>query len=343
MRPMHDLLWFHASVHGSDGGSPGERTGPLATERHRAALRWAPRLAQFAAVAHEEHMTRAADLLGVPQSTLSRSIARLEADLGVALFVRRGRALRLTRAGRTFLGAAERALAELDAGLAELTGEADAVRGRVALAFLHTLGAHAVPALLREFRADHPDIRFDLVQGSSDAVLDAVRSGAADVCLTSPLPVEPGLAGCVMHEQELRLAVPAGHRLAGLASVRLAEAAAEQFVGFLPAYGMRRTSDVLCQQAGFTPRLAFEGQDVETVRGLVAAGLGVALLPHDPRRDEDGVAEVVITDPPASRTIALAWSEEAREPPPARAFRQFVLRAGPALIAGGPSGGRGAP
>src|SRR6201995_3576246 len=99
-----------------------------------------PRLRQFAVVAREEHLTRAAELLGVPQPTLSRSMARLEAELGVPLFTRPGRSLRLTRSGRELLEAAERVLQALAGTLDRVSGEADPERGRVALGFLPTLG-----------------------------------------------------------------------------------------------------------------------------------------------------------------------------------------------------------
>ncbi|WP_308259271.1 LysR family transcriptional regulator [Pseudonocardia sp. H11422] len=293
----------------------------------------APRLRQFVAVARAEHVTRAADEIGVPQSTLSRGIARLEADLGIPLFARSGRTVRLTRAGRAFLQHAERALAELDAGARELVGDADPVRGRVCLAFLHTLGGEAVPRLLREFRAAHPGIRFDLVQGAHHVLLDRLRGGEVDLCLTSPLPTEPGLAVAPMHEQELRLAVPAEHPLtARRDGLPLADASGAQFVGFRPGYGLRSIVDAWCREAGFTPQLAFEGGDVETLRGLVGAGLGVALLPPVTRAPAAGVVELPVTAPRTTRTIGLVWVRDRPAPPPVRALRDFVLSAGPRLL-----------
>src|ERR1700761_6458877 len=114
---------------------------PVTGDRVAAALdALVPLLRQFVAVAREEHMTRAAELLGIPQPTLSRSIARLEAELGIPLFTRPGRSVALTRHGRYLLDSAERAVATLRVSLEQLTGEADPLRGRVALGFLHTLG-----------------------------------------------------------------------------------------------------------------------------------------------------------------------------------------------------------
>jgi DNA-binding transcriptional LysR family regulator len=102
------------------------------------------------------------------------------------------------------------------------------------------------------------------------------------LCLTSPLPDEAGLVVRRLDEQRLRLVVPAGHRLAHRRRIRLAEAAADVFVTLEPGFGLRRITDALCAEAGFTPRVAFEGEEAETLRGLVAAGLGVALLPPRP-------------------------------------------------------------
>lgn len=284
----------------------------------------APRLAQFAAVARLEHITRAAEELGMPQPTLSRAIARLEAELGVALLARQGRAVRLTRAGRLLLDAVERALAELDRGAAAMLAETDPASGRVAFGFLHTMGTDAVPALLRGFRADHPGVRFQLVQDYVAAMLERLRAGELDLCLVSPIPSEPELTARQLDEQQLYLAVPADHRLAGRRRIRLAEAAEEPFVAVEYGYGLRTITDEFCAQAGFTPRIAFEGEDTETLRGLVAAGLGVALLPPGlvPR---PGVVELAVTAPRTRRAIGLAWVTGRPLPPPAEAFRDFVL------------------
>jgi LysR family transcriptional activator of glutamate synthase operon len=316
MRPMHLCLPYDEEV---------DESGLLAA--------LAPRLWQFTAVARTEHMTRAADEIGVPQSTLSRGIAGLERDLGVALFVRAGRAVRLTRAGRTLLRHAERAVAELDAAGREIDADADAVRGRVALGFLHTFGPEAVPRLLREFRRAHPDVRFDLAQGGNDAILERLRSGEVDLCVTSPLPPDPTLATAPMYEQELRLVVPAEHPLAAHRDrLPLAAAASAQFVGYRPGFGLRSLTESWCRAAGFVPRMAFEGEDGETLRGLVGAGLGVALLVPS-AHPAPGVVELRVTEPRTIRTVGLVWVADRPAGAAVRVFRDFVRRSGPALLA----------
>ncbi|WP_052848763.1 LysR family transcriptional regulator [Streptomyces avicenniae] len=283
-----------------------------------------PRLAQFAAVARHEHITQAARELAVPQSTVSRTMARLEADLGVPLLARHGRTVSLTRAGRDFAQAVERALAELERAAEAVRTDADPAAGKVAFGFLHTMGPETVPGLLRDFRKEHPRIRFVLVQSYGEDMIERMRAGELDLCLTSPVPEAPDLVTRRLDEQRLHLVVPADHRLAGRRRVRLAEAADERFVTLEPGFGLRRLTESLCEQAGFRPRVAFEGEEPETLRGLVAAGLGVALLPP-PTVPRPEVRELTVTAPRAARQIGVAWPAGRPDTAPVAAFKRFLL------------------
>ncbi|MGW6056443.1 LysR family transcriptional regulator [Streptomyces sp. NPDC055189] len=283
-----------------------------------------PRLAYFAGVARTEHVTRAAQEMQVPQSTLSRALVRLEQDLGVDLFARHGRTVSLTPAGRTFLASVERALGEVERAAESVRADADPASGKVAFGFLHTMGSETVPGLIRAFRADHPRVRFSLVQNYGEAMIERLRAGELDLCLTSPVPDAPDLVARRLDEQRLRLVVPEEHRLAVRKRVRLAEAAEEAFVTLEPGYGLRRITDDLCQEAGFKPRIAFEGEEAETLRGLVAAGLGVALLPP-PAVPRPGVVELTVTGQRAVREIGVAWLDGHPDTPPVAAFKKFLL------------------
>ncbi len=320
MRPMHEVAIIIPMAHQPSSQT---RLSPSGYEEDiRAVL--APRLAYFEAVARHEHVTRAAHELGVPQSTLSRAMVRLEQDLGVTLFARRGRTVSLTPAGRTFLASAERALAEVEKAADSVRADADPTAGKVAFGFLHTMGSETVPSLIRAFRADHPRVRFQLVQNYGEAMIERLRAGGLDLCLTSPVPDAPDLVARRLDEQRLRLVVPEDHRLAGRRRIRLAEAADETFVTLEPGYGLRRITDDLCTEAGFTPRVAFEGEEAETLRGLVAAGLGVALLPP-PAVARPGVVELTVTAPRAVREIGVAWLDGHPDTPPVAAFKRFLL------------------
>ncbi|MBB5780646.1 DNA-binding transcriptional LysR family regulator [Nonomuraea jabiensis] len=297
----------------------------------RLAARLAPALALLAAVGETGHVTRAAELLGIPQPTASRRLAALADLVGAPLVVPSGRGIRLTRAGRTLAAASARTLTAMAAAAREVREEIDPASGRIVLGFLHLLGRTLVPSLIGGFRERHPGIRFSLVQGSRHDMIEELREGRIDLVFVAPMPVDaPDLAGAPLADQELVLSVPPTHRLAARARVRAAELAGEELVTLEPGYGLRQITDDLCAAAGFEPRIAFEGQETETVRGLVAAGLGVAVLPRSTHPAADatvtGVVEIPLS-PPLYRTIGVSWLRDARLPLAVRAFRDHA-RAG---------------
>jgi len=284
----------------------------------------APHLPLLAALRETRNVTRAAELLGVPQPTVSRRLAALSDALGAPLTVPDGRGIRLTRAAELLAEAAERGLAAVDTGVRLAREEVAPESGLVVLGFLHLLGRSLVPSLLRGHRARYPGVRFTLVQGSRQEMIDRLVDGELDLALLAPLPAAPSLATAGLVDEEILLSVPAGHRLAGRESVRMAELADEEFVLLEQGYGVRTLTDELCAAAGFTPRIAFEGQESDTVRGLVAAGLGVALLPRFGPGSPAGVAEVPL-EPRPYRTIGLAWRAEEPMTPAVIGFRDHVL------------------
>lgn len=298
-------------------------------------LRW------FVAVADREHVTAAAAELHVSQPALSRALARVQAHVGVPLFDRQGRNLRLNRFGRLYLERARRALAELDAGEEELAAATGAGGGgTVQLAFLHTLGTWLVPALLRGFGAVHPDVTLRLDQGSAQEMTQLLRAGDVDAILTSPRPDDPSIGWHPLATEPLRLALPPGHPLAARKRVRLAEVADEPFVAMKPEYGLRGATDALCAAAGFTPRIAFEGDDIGTLRGLVAAGLGVALLPlahaAGAEAEQQPTPSLQVADRGAQRLLGLAWDRSRYRSPATEAFLGWVVANGRELAAAPP-------
>jgi DNA-binding transcriptional LysR family regulator len=223
----------------------------------------------------------------------------------------------------------------LHGALELLSADADPERGRVSLAFLHTLGTDVVPRMLRDFRASHPHVRFTLAQDSASVMLRMLRNDEVDLCLTAPCPDAPDVVAYPLDEQRVDLYVPAGHRLAAAGSIPLADAADEDFICTTPGHGLRLITDELCQSAGFKPRIVFEGEQVATIRGLVGAGLGVALLPTAWTPEPDpAVATVRITTPKGARTVCLTWSGDRELSGPAAAFREFAQGYRGRLVAG---------
>lgn len=290
----------------------------------------APRVELLRSLAEGGGLTAAAERAGVPQPTATRWLAETSAALGTDVTVRAGRGIRLTRAGELLVKGARAALAELRAATRAAVAEADPRSGTVTLGFLHTLGETRVPQLVSGFRRDHPAVRFHLTQTFHEALLDRLRDGSIDLALTAPLPGgtgesdHPDLDWCVLYEQPMRLVVSRGHRLASTAHVRLHDLRAETFITLKHGYGLRHITDALFARAGFAPTIAFEGEDADTVRGLVGAGLGIAVLPAGDRGDGGATVEVELS-PPALRRIGLVWPAARPLPPAVEAFRAHAV------------------
>ncbi|SFW83191.1 LysR family transcriptional regulator [Amycolatopsis australiensis] len=290
----------------------------------------------FRAVAGGATVTETAAAAHLTQPALSRALRRLEREAGAELFRRSGRLLRLTPAGHAFQRRAGIALDQLDQGLREVGEIVAPGAGIVPLAFLHTFGTWLVPSVLRGFLREHPDTRFELRQHGEAGLEAELLEGTADLVITSGDPGHPQLRWSRLLVEPLRLAVPPHHRLAGRRRVRLADVAGETFILLRPGYALRETTERLCAEAGFTPRIGFEGDEVETLRGLVTAGLGVSVLPL-PHTAAFRAPHLELTDVDAARDIGLAWAAGRTLPPPSETFRRHVLATVPAGL-GSPQG-----
>jgi LysR family transcriptional activator of glutamate synthase operon len=288
------------------------------------ALRWLQQVADGTTV------TEVSDTEAVTQSGVSRALARIEAQIGTPLLRRSGRTLRMTHAGAVFKPHLDAMLHHLDDGIAAVSQLIDPDTGTVALAFQQSLGTWLIPDLARSFRAAHPGISFLLTQVRDDPHSAALDGGKADLEIGSRRGRDEAVRTRLIALEPLRLALPREHSLAGQPRVHLAEVAQEPFISLRSASALRRLTDDLCERAGFRPAVIFEGDDLSNVRGFVAAGLGVAVVPA-PRAGapESAPGPVVyreILDPGAAREIFLTWSAERRLLPAADLFRRHIIR-----------------
>jgi LysR family transcriptional activator of glutamate synthase operon len=288
------------------------------------ALRW------FQQVAEGTTVTEVSEEAAVTQSGVSRALARLEAEVGAPLLRRSGRTLRVTHAGAVFKRHADALLRELDDGIAAVSQLIEPGTGTVALAFQQSLGTWLVPDLVRTFRAGHPNVSFRLTQVRDELQSAALDGGQADLEIGTRRPDGPAVHSRPVAVEPLRLALPRDHRLGGRPRMALADVSGEPFISLRPASALRKLTDDLCQQAGFRPAVVFEGDDLSTVRGFVAAGLGVAIVPAPREGSPESAAGPVvyreIAGTGAVREICLTWSAERRLLPSAELFRQHVIR-----------------
>lgn len=265
------------------------------------------------AVAETRNFTRAAERCLVVQSSLSHRIASLERELGVRLFARSSRRTELTSAGAAFVVSARECLAVADRAVADAAAATGVVRGRLAVGVIVTTAAVDVPELLQRYRAQHPDVRVALRSGRSDELAAAIRTGGLDIAfLGLPEGARPsGVESVVLDHDEHVLVVPAGHRLAGASHATLREISEETFVDFVAGTPARTQSDQAFAAAGLVRDVAYECGVVELITGLIARGLGVALLPSafigPLAADAPELALVPVVDGPR-RVEYLAWS-----------------------------------
>ncbi|BCL79109.1 LysR family transcriptional regulator [Ktedonobacteria bacterium brp13] len=284
-------------------------------------------LKYFQTVARLEHMTQAANLLSIAQPSLSQTIAHLEEELGVPLFDRQGRQIRLNPFGRALLRHVEQIFGELDEARHEIADLAGMERGQIALSVVLP---QILPDLLGAFRVLHPYVTFHLFhQHSSAAVRLQLEQGEIDLCITSPSLEQAGIGWVPLLREDLYLLVPLGHPLAGRKSIALSEVAHETFICLKPGDTLRDLTDSFCRQAGFTPTVVFEGDETSTIRGLVVAGLGVSFASHlmlHHTADLAVLKALPIKEPRCQRLIGLAWRKEHYLSQAAQQFRAFVIQ-----------------
>ncbi|SDC23055.1 DNA-binding transcriptional regulator, LysR family [Paenibacillus sp. UNCCL117] len=278
-------------------------------------------LQYFLAVARLEHMTEAARSLHVTQSSLSKTIQRLEEDLGVPLFDRTGRKLRLNAFGSSFLRRAERALFELEQGKQELSDLSNPEHGTIELAVTN---ASTLPDILREFRKKHPHTQFHVQMLTTQEMVTLLHRGEVDFCLSSP-PVQGDDIECrIVFMDPILVAVPPGHRLAKQSTVLLTELEEEWFVGVKRGYRTRDIVDSVCASAGFAPKYVYEGNEPTRLSALVEAGIGIAFIPSTARNSREQIHYLQVEDYELVREIALLWHRSRYMSRAAREFREVV-------------------
>lgn len=283
----------------------------------------------FVKVAKKEHVTQAAEELHVAQSAVSRQIHQLEEELGVKLFVQKGRNLQLTPVGQLLLKRAEVILADLERAVVEIHEFMDPEKGEIRLGFPHSLGISLIPQVVASFRKLHPNVKFRFKQGMFPSLIRDLVKGEIDLAFISPFPKEhEHVQGEVLLTEELYAILPPGHDLSDRQSIELGELKDETFVLFSEGYSLRPIVIEACQEAGFSPRIGFEGEETDTIRGLVAAGMGVSLLPEMALNYSGPLqpAKVQIHSPSVTRTIGLIHRNNDKLPLVAKVFHAFLLR-----------------
>jgi DNA-binding transcriptional LysR family regulator len=273
-------------------------------------------LRYFSAVAETRHFGRAAERLHMAQPTLSQSIRQLENELGAALFSRTTRQVSLTPAGEFLYDEAQRVLGAVEDSVRGVQRIADGRLGLVRIGFTGTAAFTHLPRIARTVKRDLPgvalEIHADLLTPAQSAGL---RDGSLDLGVLRPPTSGDGLTTRTIEIEPLVLAVPADHRLATEPVVAMADLRTEDFVLYADSHSAVNEAVVRsCKEAGFAPHAEHEAPGTAVLLALIAAGLGVALVPASVRAVP--LAGVVFRDVVDAATIelALAWRTESSSP-----------------------------
>ncbi|AJO76160.1 LysR family transcriptional regulator [Pseudomonas sp. MRSN 12121] len=288
-------------------------------------------LRYFIAVAEELHFGRAAQALGISQPPLSQQIQVLEQEVGARLFERTNRRVELSEAGRLFLDEARQVLAQVDKAADVARRAQRGELGELKIGFTSSAPFNSsIPQAIFAFRQRFPEVRLKLREMSSTQVAEALLDESIQVGIMRPLPLPDSLSVVELLREPLVAVLGSKHPLvAGSeAGLQLATLAHEPFVFFPRSYGSGLYAQLLtlARDVGFTPHFAQEAGEAMTIIGLVAAGLGISVLPASYQRMRiDGVVYRPLLDPEAVSAVWLAQRTDQRSPM-ARAFVELLTR-----------------
>lgn len=281
----------------------------------------------FIEVARREHVTDAAHALHVAQSAVSRQIFNLEAELGVDLFLRKGRNVKLTTIGRIFLEHMEQAINVIDDARQVVSEYTDPERGTIHIGFPSSLATYILPTVISAFRKKYPHVQFELNQSSYHGLQDKVIKGDVNIALVAPVPAERNhIKSTILFTEKIVALLPISHPLANMSTLKLNELRNDSFILFPEGFILREMIEENCKQLGFEPHVSFEGKDIDSIKGLVSAGLGVSLIPEITLVDNlpRATVTVPIIEPNITRTVGMMIPTDRQLLPTEKLFYEFL-------------------
>ncbi|WP_042461982.1 LysR family transcriptional regulator [Neobacillus dielmonensis] len=267
-------------------------------------------LEYFTVVAEELHFGRAALRLQMTQPPLSQQILQLERELGVKLFERSKRHVELTNAGKVFLHEVRQILPQLELAKAAAQRAQMGVVGRLVIGFVGSATFDILPIIVREFQEQFPSVDLDLREMPTPMQIEAFHRKEIDIGFVRPPVVDPLLSLLSVHQETCIAVVPKWHSLAKRASVSMSELSTERFILVEREVWSSWYDDILskCRDAGFSPIIRQDVKEIQTAVGLVAAGLGISIVPKSTvnlhARD---VAYVSIEGEAPQVKMSIAW------------------------------------
>ena len=285
-------------------------------------------LRAFIAVAEAEHFTRAADKLGLSQSSVSTLVRELETNLGLRLFDRHTRMLKLTLAGAEILPLARKAMADLDSVIGSSSQLKTLGRGRVSIAASSLQAALLVPRFIREFCARYPGVKINLYDVSQEAVLEMVRGGEVDFGIGTDSGLRHDLATRPLTTDTFIAVLPPGHPMGKKRDLTWHDLVGVPLIGPPPGNPVREQLDYALAREGITLTRSYEVALPLTIVGMVEGGLGIGVLTTAASKLAEGLGLTVkkVGKPVIKREMSLLFHADRSLSPAAQNFRDLLLR-----------------
>lgn len=282
-------------------------------------------LKNFQTIARFENVSRAAEELNVSQPALSMTISQIESELGVKLFDRKGRSIKLNDAGKVFLNGIDSMFMEFENAKSRVSDMCDVMNNSISLA---TTGSHFLVGVLKDYLEGHTNVMIHQSTDTTDSIFKRLSTGNVDFAITSPPMKGTVLETVILKKDDLVLIVPTSHRFAGRKSICLEEVAGDPFLTLEQNYNFRTVTDQICREAGFTPNIVFEVGDALMLE-MLKLGRGIALLPRyvTPSYVEvlDSLIILEIEEPVYSMQIGLSWVKKKYLSKTAEDFKNYVV------------------
>ena len=290
-------------------------------------------LERFLVLSEELNFTRAAEMLHVVQSALTKSIQDLESELGTPLLIRSTHRVELTEAGRAFLAEIRRTMDSLRSAREAVSSVKGLLRGTLTLGIMNRFVSRVnLPMILGQFRSKYPGVDIRLLQGGSSELMTQVHAGKLDLAVlgvTEPPPFS--VVTTMLAREDLLIAMPPKHPLSTRRRISLAELKDEDFVDVHSGRALRTTVDRAFAAAHVHHRTVCDVSDISTLLDLVSHGVGIALVPESATAYQVAIAYVPAKPPAPKWNVAVAHQGEQPANPAARVFRESLIEHAAAL------------
>ncbi len=280
----------------------------------------------FKTIAEYEQYTKAAKELIISQPTLSHSISELENELGVPLFYKQGRNIKLTKYGSTFLSFITEALEKIELGKETVKEMMNPDAGIISLSFVSSLSTHFIPYVVKQFYEDELNlqIKFEYDQNTSQKIISGIRDGKFDIGFGSKMDA-PELEFYTVCEEEMALVVSNKHPWAERESVDLNEIIDQKLITYDHQCGTRIYVDNILSTLSKKPKIVSEVTNDTMIAGIVSANMGIAIMPKMFGLNTYDVKAIHIKNCDSKRYLYMIWHKERFMSPVARKFRDYIV------------------